>query len=100
MESSGALVRATKNIEHLHLRSMQPANQDRDDSFHQIVAQMMIVLAFLAQAGSIHCNRASQLDRLGVEGPAVGWNQPRDTNDISGRKGKERDFNPKGRRCF
>ena len=87
--------RAAIDIENLQPGRLQALDQDRHEALHHLVAEIVVGLALVAQAGRVDGDRAGELTAPGVEGPAIGRDQPGDADDLALADGLERDCAPR-----
>ena len=78
------------DIEDLQPGRVQPLHQHRQESLHHLVAEIVVRLAFAAQAGGIDAGSARQLNRAGVEHPAVRRNQPGGADEVADARMSQR----------
>ena len=71
------------DVEQLQPGRLQALDQHRHEALHQLVAEVVVRLALAAQALAVERDRAGQLQRLGVVGPAVGRDQPGHADDLA-----------------
>ena len=79
------------DIEELQPRRVQPLHQERQEALHHLVAEIVVRLAFAAQAGGVDADRARQLDGAGIERPAVRRDKPGGADEIAVAQSREDD---------
>src|SRR5579859_6457648 len=77
------------DVEDLHAHRLKALDQHGHEALHHVVAEIVLGLAFPAEARGIHGDRTRELERLGVIGPAIGWDQPGDADDLALAEGLE-----------
>src|SRR5271166_296400 len=70
------------DIRHLQTHRSQPFPHRTCESLHQLIAEIVISLAFLSQASSIDPEDPHELGSAGIECPTIGWYQPRPIQNV------------------
>jgi len=70
-------------IQQLQARCLEALLEDVRESLEQLIAEMVIFLAFGSQALAIQGNGAGDLHGPAIKMPIIGRNQPRPTDDLS-----------------
>src|SRR5690242_15731641 len=73
----------TIDIQQLQLRQLEVADRDIGETAHQVVAELVVRLAFPTQALAIQADDAGWLHRDGVEVPPVGLEEPRPADGVA-----------------
>src|ERR1035437_8552730 len=71
------------NVEDLKPGGVEPLHEDRQKSLHHLIAEMMVRLALAAEARRIDADRPGEFHGARVERPAIGWDEPGGTDDLS-----------------
>ena len=70
---------------------MQALDHDRQEALHHLVAEIVIRIAFAAQAGRVDADGAGHLHGAGIEHPAIGRHEPGRADDLAGSQRLEDD---------
>src|SRR5262249_9181860 len=76
--------RSSVDIQLLHAGGGQPAGHNGHEPLHQLVAELMVLVALLAQPGTVEGQPMYRIGRPGVERPAIWWQQPGPADDTAG----------------
>jgi len=71
------------NIQKLQSRGLKALSDDSAEALQELVAKIGVLFAPCAQTRSVEGKRPRELHGAGVKPPAVGWDQPRPTEDIA-----------------
>ena len=76
---------ATWSIDTRHLQThcAQPFPHGAGETLHQLVAEVVIDLAFVSQASRVDPEDADELGSAGIECPTIGRHQPRSVEDLT-----------------
>ena len=85
------LCRHAIHVEQPLPRPLQALDHDLREARHQVVAELRVGLALLAQAGAVEARRAHEREGARVEVPAVGREEPRPADDLAGVDRLDRD---------
>src|SRR5512134_939269 len=87
--SSSAL--ASIHVQHLQSGRLHALDQHRHETFHQVPAELGVLLALGAHADGVESNGARPLQRPGIERPPERRNKPRGAEDLARSDSLERD---------
>src|SRR5512141_1020163 len=88
------------DVEELKARRVEALPDDVGEALEELVAELVVLLAFLPQAAAVEGDRPRELRRPRAEAPAVGGHEPRPAEDVAvvdrldrdGAAGRRRDL--------